>query len=58
MRAHHQLSNSSQSPPPYRNNMQHDNQPINYNRPAEERMADFQQLVARYESKILTKISL
>ncbi|UJR31197.1 hypothetical protein I4U23_018702 [Adineta vaga] len=47
----HQHSGSSQAPPPppYHNNMQQTHQPINYNRPAEERMADFQQLVARYE---------
>jgi hypothetical protein len=36
-----------QGPPPYQNNMQLQN----YTRPAEERMADFQELVGRYESK-------
>ena len=35
-------------PPPYQNHMQ----PPNYTRPAEERMADFQELVGRYESKL------
>ena len=41
----------SQAPPPYQNN-KHANEPsVDYFRPAEERMADFQQLVARYESE-------
>lgn len=39
------------APPPYHNNMNGNQQPANYYRSAEERMIDFQQLVARYESK-------
>jgi hypothetical protein len=41
-----------QAPPPYHNNMQINQQLPNYCRPAEERMADFQELVGRYESKL------
>ncbi|CAF4478819.1 unnamed protein product, partial [Rotaria magnacalcarata] len=44
-----QYPQTSQAPPPYQNNM-HCNEPsVGYFRPAEERMEDFQQLVARYE---------
>ncbi|CAF3321160.1 unnamed protein product [Rotaria socialis] len=39
----------SQAPPPYQNNMQGNEPSVDYFRPSEERMADFQQLVARYE---------
>ncbi|CAF4604449.1 unnamed protein product, partial [Rotaria sp. Silwood2] len=38
-----------QDPPPYQNNLQANRQSLNYYRPAEERMVDFQELVARYE---------
>jgi hypothetical protein len=38
-----------QAPPPYQNNMQMNQQLPNYYRSAEQRMADFQQLVGRYE---------
>ena len=52
-----QYPNTNQVPPPYQENMQVNQQLDNYHRPAEERMADFQQLVARYESgfKIIIK---
>lgn len=38
-------------PPPYQQQQQMDN----YFRPAEERMADFQQLVGRYESMSISR---
>jgi hypothetical protein len=41
-----------QAPPPYQNNMQMNQQLPNYYRSAEQRMADFQQLVGRYESEL------
>ena len=40
-----------QDSPPYQNNMQANRQSLNYYRPAEEHMVDFQELVARYESE-------
>jgi hypothetical protein len=54
----HSNSSAAQSPPPYPNNPQFNqlqHEPINYHRPAEERMVDFQQLVARYESKFMKR---
>jgi hypothetical protein len=46
-----QYPDTNQVPPPYQENMQVNQQLDNYYRPADERMADFQRLVARYESR-------
>jgi hypothetical protein len=51
-----QYPGTTEVPPPYQNNMQVNQQLDNYYRPAEERMADFQRLVARYESRIKINI--
>lgn len=45
-------SNQGPPPPPYQQNMQVHAQYDQYYRPAEERMADFQELVGRYESQL------
>lgn len=42
---------SMQAPPPYRNNLQANGPNGQFYRPAEERMAEFEELVGRYESK-------
>jgi hypothetical protein len=47
----HQYQGATQAPPPYQNNVQINQHLVDYNRPADERMADFEQLVARYESE-------
>jgi len=46
-------STTMQLPPPpsYQTSMQTNVNQMNYYRPTEERMADFEQLVGRYESK-------
>lgn len=46
-------STTMQVPPPpsYQTSMQNNVNQMNYHRPTEERMADFEQLVGRYESK-------
>ena len=48
-----QYPSKIQDPPPYRSDMFADQQSNNHFRPIEERMAAFQQIVARYESEFI-----